>query len=236
MTGKLADVVMTVRNGNQIVRKYQPIVANPSTALQVASRAKLKALSQLTAVMAPVIAMPRSGMVSARNKFVKKNYALSSFANDTASINLLGVQLTDSVVSLPNIGATRTETGITAYLTTIATIGSVDVNRIVYAMFLRQADNTLRYVGSAVGANSDDGFAAYLPLVSGSVIIYAYGVRDNNENARAIFGNLTVDPATTTATLVVNRTLTEADITLTETRSLQIAASRDVEVPSFDER
>lgn len=230
MTGKLADTVMSVRNGEQIARKYQPVVYNPSTPAQIATRAKLKALSQLSAVVAPVIAIPKRGSVSSRNLFTRKNYPTVSYADSTASIDLLSVKLTDSVVALPNIAATRTETAISAYITALATIGTVDVNRVVYAAFLRQADNSLRFTGSAVGTDSTSGFAAELPLVSGPVVIYAYGVRDNTEAARVTFGNLTVTNATTIASLIVSRTLTESDVTLTETRALEIdAANRDVD-------
>lgn len=230
MTGKLADTVMSVRNGEQLARKYQPVVFNPSTPAQIASRAKLKALSQLSAVVAPVIAIPKRGSVSSRNLFTRKNYGAVSYATDTASINLLSVQLTDSVVSLPNFSATRTEAGISAYLVALSSIGSVDVSRVVYSMFVRQSDNTLRFAGSAIGTDRTTGFAVELPLVSGPVIIYAYGVRDNTEAARVAFGNLEVNTASSVATLIVSRTLTENDVTLTETRAVEVAASnRDVE-------
>lgn len=228
MTGKLADTVMTVRNGEQIARKYQPVVYNPSTPAQIATRAKLKALSQLSAVVAPVIAIPKRGPISSRNLFTRKNYFSVSYASDTASIDLLSVQLTDSVVALPNIAATRTETGISAYVTALATIGDVNVSRVVYAMFVRQADNTLRLAGSAVGTDKTSGFSVVLPLVSSPVVIYAYGVRDNTEAARVAFGNLEVTTATTVASLIVSRTLTDNDVTLTETRAIEIAVSRDV--------
>lgn len=225
MTGKLADVVMSVRNGEQIARKYQPVVLNPNTPAQIATRAKLKALSQLSAVVAPVIAIPKRGPVSSRNLFTKKNYGVVSYATNTASIDLLSVQLTDSVVALPNIAATRTEVGISAYLTGVAGLGDVGLDRIVYAAFVRQADNSLRFAGSAIGTDSASGFTGELPPISGPVVIYAYGVRDNTEAARVAFGNLEVTTATTVATLIVSRTLTESDVTLTETRALEVAAA-----------
>ena len=103
MTGKVADVVMSVRNGEQIARKYQPIVTNPNTPAQVEARAKLKLMSQLSAVMASVIAIPRKGNVSSRNGFVKKNYQSLTYASQQADIALANVQLTDSVVAMPSI-------------------------------------------------------------------------------------------------------------------------------------
>ena len=42
VTGKKGDAVFAVRNGEQIIRQYNPIVANPSTQKQVDARAALK--------------------------------------------------------------------------------------------------------------------------------------------------------------------------------------------------
>ena len=228
MTGKLADTVMSVRNGEQIARKYQPVVFNPSTPAQVAQRAKLKLLSQLSAVMAPVIAMPRNGSVSSRNLFTKVNFPNTNYATDTATINLALVQLTSSVVALPTVIAAREEDDIIANLTSL----DVDVDRVVYAMFAKNG-NSLRYVASAVA--NDAGtlaapWGAQLPLVNDEVVILAYGVRDNNENARTVFGNLQAPTAETVANLIVQRTLTGADITLTHTRGFQLAAASQMAV------
>lgn len=223
MKGKVADVVMAVRNGEQIVRKYQPIVSNPNSAAQVANRAKMKLMSQLSAVMAPVIAIPRMGTKSSRNLFVKTNYKSVTYTTDTASIPLADVQLTSSVVALPAVFATRGADSINANLGTI----DVDVNRVVYAMFAKY-DNELRYVGSAVANEAGTvaaPWAVTLPLVSDDVVVYAYGIRDNNENAKVVFGNLETPDAQTVANLIVTRTLLESDITVTRTRGTELAAT-----------
>ena len=223
MTGKLADTVMSVRNGEQLARKYQPVVFNPSTPAQVAQRAKLKMLSQLSAVMAPVIAMPRVGSVSSRNLFTKVNFPETSYETDKASINLALVQLTSSVVALPSVIASRDEANIIANLTSL----DVDVDRVVYALFAKNG-NSLRYVASAVAKEAGTLAAPWgteLPLVNDEVVVLAYGVRDNNENARTIFGNLQAPTAESVASLIVQRTLTGADITLTRTRGYQLAAA-----------
>lgn len=218
MQGKVADVVMAVRNGEQIVRKYQPVVTNPSTPAQIAARARLKLMSQLSAVMAPVIAIPREGIVSSRNIFVRENYRNSTFEEDTASINLANIKITKSVVSLPALSVTREQNSLTVGLSSNTGAG---VNRVVYTMFEKQADNTLRYVSSAVGSTPGDNnnYQQVIPISrAGSFVVYAYGVRDNTDAARAIFGNLTVPSAEAVANLVTSRTLTSADITLTETQ------------------
>ena len=223
MTGKVADAVMVVRNGEQIVRKYQPMVSNPSTDAQVEARAKLKLMSQLAAVMAPVIAIPRDGNVSSRNNFVKYNYKAAGYSNLMASVDLSAITLTKSVVAMPSIQAEATTESIRAYITSAGRVGVLDVSRIVYAMFVKQTDETLRYVGSAVAneAGVDNNWPVSLPLTTESVVIYAYGVRDNNESARVAFGNLEVESAESVAKLIVSRSVKESDITLTETVAWQ---------------
>lgn len=227
MSGKVADVVMSVRNGQQIVRKYQPVVSNPKTVNQYTTRARFKLLSQLSAVMAPVIAIPRNGGVSSRNRFTQKNFRLSTFVNDAANITLVDVQLTDSVVAFPQISGNRTSDAISAYIDNAQNLGTIDVNRVIYSMFVKQADNKFRFVTSRVATSAGDGGwgVADFPLVNEEVVIYGYGVRDNNETASLYFGNLETITAAIVAQLVVSRTLTERDITLTETRGFTLSAA-----------
>lgn len=228
MSGKTADVVMAVRNGEQLVRKYQPVVSNPNTPAQIAVRAKLKMLSQLSAVMAPVIAIPRVGNVSARNRFTKENYPLATYASDEANITLANIQLTKSAVAMLPIGVQRLENSITASLAgTPAQVGALDVDRVVYCMFTKTDDNRLRFVASSTANSAGVGFwdVTDLPLVNTEVVVLAYGVRDNTERARVTFGNLEAVTAQTIARLVTSRTLLESDITLTETRGATLGAT-----------
>ena len=221
MQGKVADVVMAVRNGEQIARKYQPIVSNPSTQLQVAARAKLKLMSQLSAVMAPVIAIPRKGAVSSRNLFVKENYLLSSYSDNAASINLPGVQLTKSVVSMPAIVAPRTAESFAGAIVPGAAF-TIDVDRVVYCLFAIGDDNKLRFVESQVASEkgADGRWPVTFTNISGNALVLAFGVRDNTEAARTTFGNMEVITAQSIANLIVSRTLLETDVTMTETRGV----------------
>lgn len=226
MTGKLADTVMSVRNGEQIARKYQPKVLNPSTAAQVAQRAKLKLLSQLSAVMAPVIAIPKQGSVSSRNLFVKDNFRNTSFADNTASVDLLKVQITRSVVSLPNVVITPASGDVSFNTYQLnAPAGVINVDRVVYSVFTRQSDNSLRFVESLVATQQGENSWQMNGLGLTNVVVFAYGVRDNTQAARTAFGNLKVLSAETIANLIVTRTLTESDITLTETRAAEYPTS-----------
>lgn len=229
MTGKVADVVMSVRNGEQIARKYQPMVSNPSTQAQIETRAKLKLMSQLSAVMAPVIAIPRRGNVSSRNLFVKTNFGSATYSNNQADITLSAVKLTKSVVGMPQITSSRTTTEIQVYIPDSENPASLDVSRVVYAMFVKEADGTLRYGGSKVAntAGTPANWEVRFPIDARECVFYAYGVRDNTEFARTTFGDMQTITAETVAKLIVSRNLLEADVTLTETRASLLAADSE---------
>lgn len=225
ITGKLADTVMAVRNGEQLARKYQPIVSNPSTPAQVAQRAKLKLLSQLSAVMSPVIAIPRKGSVSSRNLFTKVNFPLTNFSTNTASIDLDQIQLTSSVVALPNLFVSRSAESFVAALVVDSDAPAPDFSRIVYCLFEKQSDDKLRFITSVVVSEpgTGNGFRATLPLIEGEAVLLVYGVRDNTEAARVAFGNMQAPTAVEIASLITTRTLRETDVTLSETRGATVA-------------
>lgn len=216
--GKVGGSVFAVRNGVTIERQYQPAVFNPNTPGQIAARAKLKALSQLSEVMASVIAMPRRGLVSPRNLFTRANYREVSYNDNEASINLTSVRLTDGILSLPTLQLGRGTTGISAQLTAAAP----EYDRVVYAMFRRNPDNTLLFVTSAVIEKGDDVAPVYATTLETSYttqafVVYAYGVRDNTAAARVAFGNISVPSAEMVARLIVSRTLLDSDISMSET-------------------
>lgn len=226
MTGKLADTVMSVRNGEQIARKYQPVVFNPSTPAQVATRAKLKLMSQMSAVMAPVIAIRRQGSVSSRNLFTKVNFGLATFSSDTASVPLTSIQLTKSAVSLPDLTATRETNDVVVELSS-----SANYDRVVYVFFAKQSDNTLRYITSNVVSRegTESKFSTSETISGKPVVVYAYGVRDNTEAARVTFGNLQVISAETIAKVIASRVLLESDVTLTQTKGAEVPDYRGVD-------
>lgn len=220
-SGKVAGSVFAVRYGEVIERAYNPFVSNPKSEAQVEARAKLKLVSQLAAVMAPYIAMPRVNAQTPRNLFVKKNYGYLTYSDNEASIELLSVKLTDSVVSLPAITVTRTGAESSVALST-STLG---LDRVLYVAFVRQADGTLRVIDSKVATGSAGTASAFAVtmnlLTSAEVYVYAYGVRLNTAAAAVIFGNMEVPSAEQVARLIVSRRLLESDITLTETKAVR---------------
>lgn len=223
ITGKLANTVFAVRYGEQLARAYQPVVYNPKSEAQAMNRAKLKLISQLSAVLGPVIAIRRIGSRSPRNLFTKENFPLVGVTNSVASINLNRVQLTQSVVGLPAFSADRTSgTGIAVALDSGA---SDDFDRVVYVAVAKQGDEKLRLLGSVVATEAGDNgtFPAELPYSDNAVVVYAYGIRVNSDYARTVFGNLTAAAAEQIAKLIVTRALTENDVTLSETLGLTMA-------------
>lgn len=222
-TGKVAGSVFSIRYGETIERAYNPVVANPSTEAQVEVRAKLKLISQLAAVLAADIAIPRSGASSSRNLFVKKNYPLLSYQNLQADINISRVQLTSSAVGMPPVVATRGENGILVQLTSLPS----EVSRVVYVGLVKRADNSLAVLGTTVvetPGTPTTAFGGQLPSAGSEVVVLAYGVRENTEYARTVFGNLQAVTAENVAKLIVTRNLLEQDVTLTETVGVTLPA------------
>lgn len=224
MTGKLADTVMSVRNGEQIARKYQPVVFNPSTPAQVAQRAKMKLLSQLSAVVAPGIGFSRQGSVSARNLFTKANFAGTSYDTTTekASITLTSVDLTGGVVALPGITTTRSADKLSASLVT----SDQEVDAVVYVSVAEHPDGKLRLFDVRVINTPGTGYTFETPEYnigsSLSGFVLAYGIRYNTEEAKAAYGNLqALDPA---AFIQIVRNSPSGSVTLTQTQGTTFTA------------
>ena len=217
MTGKLADTVMSVRNGEQIARKYQPVVFNPSTPAQIETRAKLKLLSQLSAVLNDAIAFRKQGPVSSRNLFTKANFGLTSYASNEASVALQNVDLTGGVVPLSISDVRRNDTSLIVVGTT-----SESVSKVYVAVYQGSA-NSLREVAIVEATVSNGAFTATIENASTIAgVVYAYGIRFNNEAARVRYGNLTAELPVSTAIITVVRSMTENDISLTETAGILV--------------
>lgn len=224
MTGKLADTVMTVRNGEQLARKYQPIVANPNTPAQIEARAKLKLLSQLSACYAPIIAIKRQGSVTARNLFLKRNYEFAGYANNQAEITLADVQLTNSAVALAGFQVDRSGADMSLELS--EDMGN-SLDRVVYVVVRKAGTQELIIANSKVVefAEGAGTFPTTMPKVTGEIVVMAYGIRLNTAAARIAFGNLQVPTAQEVAKLLVTMTNAETALTLTETRGLQMLSA-----------
>lgn len=221
-SGRVAGSVFAVRYGEVIERAYNPYVSNPKTEAQTANRARMKLMTQLSAICAPVIAMPRIGAQSTRNQFVARNYGLSQYNNGQADITLEQVQLTKGVAAMPSIVGTRSEDTLNVQLG----YSAQDIDRVVYACLVKQVDGKLRVATTAVSEDDINRFRVTLePGTGAEAVVLAYGIRYNTEAARVAFGDLTVTTAEAIAKLIVTRVVLDSDITLTETVGVTIARS-----------
>lgn len=203
-SGKAGNAVFATSAGKQIVRTYQPKVSNPNTDAQIAQRAKFKLLSQLAAAMAPVIVIPKSGLVSARNRFVKKNIPLATYADDKASIVLTAIQLTDSQVSLPDMdtpvvsGGSSIGVGFSVPFANIA-------EKVKYALFKKTEDAKLQLVAEKVLTVEEEAatYASFVfnNLAKGEYVIYVYGMNPKNASASVGYNNYDTEAGETTADL-----------------------------------
>lgn len=230
-TGKIGSIVFSTSGGETIAREYNPHVANPNTIAQVNQRARMKLMSQISAVLAPVIVMTKDGLVSKRNKFVKKNFSNSYALNGTAQISYENVQLTEGTIGLPQVLAVialNAETGINELTISLASAPALNVSRVVYSVFEKTDEAKLQLLYSAIAeTRTKDG--KFFPVVEGSspfegkeIVIYAYGMSDTSESATARYGNLNVQSASDLATLVANRSISYEDYQFTQTRGTTI--------------
>lgn len=227
ISGKLGAVVFATSGGETISREYNPNVSNPSTQAQVDQRARLKLMSQLSASLAPVLAMQKDGLVSARNQFVKKNFAASSAIAGAAQITYENLQLTNGNAGLPGIVATRAqESGVSIEL---AEDASAAVSRVVYIMFRKTTEHTLQLVQSVVveGAGMNGTFPATMVYTEGDLVFFAYGMKDLNANATANYGNMQVADAVDVARLVATRKVDSSSYQFTQTRGATMYAGEN---------
>ena len=228
-SGKLGTSVFTTVKGVQIVRQHQPTVTNPSTKLQVAQRSRFKLVSQIAASMADVIAIPRIGLTSSRNLFIKKNMPTVIGDAEGAQVSYEKLQLTNGTAALPAIVATRSSGNLTLKLASNA--GAI-VNRVIYCIFTKDSLGQLMLKNSAIVsvAGEDGSFKLQITDIAGDLAIYAYGMKDTSASASATFGNYKVTNASDVATLVSNRSISSKDFIFTKTRGTTLFSGEDANV------
>lgn len=228
-SGKLGTSVFTTVKGTQIVRQHQPVVTNPSTKLQVAQRSRFKLVSQIAASMADVIAIPRIGLTSSRNLFIKKNMPVVHGNVEGARVSYEKLQLTNGTATLPAIIVNRSASRLNLELEGDA---RGIVNRVIYCIFTKNSDGQLILNTSAVvsDAGADGYFTLDIPIIAGDLAIYAYGMKDTSASASATFGNYKVTNASDIATLVSNRSISSKDFIFTKTRGTTLYSGENENV------
>lgn len=223
MTGKVADVVMVVRNGAQIARKYQPVVSNPSTQAQVSARARLKLMSQLAAVVGRGLGFRRSGLISARNLFIRANYPLSTFSLGQASVEMTSLDLSGGVVSLPNVN-TPPRASNTLEFALQSSPSTID--GVIYVIVETGADNHFSFVESleVTTPGTDGHYGGSTNSVPSSLggYIYAYSYRFLSSAARARYEDLVASG--TSGVLEAIRLMNESEVELSRTSAVAFTA------------
>lgn len=227
MKGKIGNIVVVSVGGEVIGREYNPSVTNPNTAGQQSTRAKFKLASQLSAAMAPVIAIKKQGNVSARNLFVKENFGSIRYATGMADINLNVVQLTKSQRGIAGFNADRS--GGAAIAVELNANSAAQLSRVVYVGYKKLADGSLQLFDSKVcnTAGENGLFADTLRFDEGALVLYAYGMKDLDAGITAKFGNLNAPTAEDVAQLLVSSTENMSGVQLTKTAGLTLAIGED---------
>lgn len=253
ISGKLGAVVFSTSGGATISREYNPHVANPNTDAQINQRARMKLMSQLSACLAPVIAMQKDGLVSVRNQFVKRNFDSCYSVNGQAQISYENVQLTQGNVGLPQIKwEVNIDTDNNLLQVYFSDLPSTTISRIVWCLFRKTEEGKLEFVSSVISTERDTGLSGkYFEsnfknvsvqrpdgLLTTDYVIYAYGMIDASERATAQYGNLNVNTATDIADLVTNRRISYMDYQFTQTRgtSASRGTSQSADVPAGSAR
>lgn len=224
--GKLGNMVCAQVAGYTIARDYNPDVANPRTEKQVAQRTAFKLMSQVAAALSPVVAIPREGLVSSRNQFIKKNKDLFIKNNLEAVVDLSQLQLTNGSTLIPEINALRDGGSIMVDLSAEAQ----NIDSLVWIGYTVTPSGELQYVTSQI-VDAQDGdlyFTAHLDIDdTAKLVIYAYGIKNGEGNTSVKYGNYAVQSAEDVAQLFASRSLSKAGYTLTKTKGLVLQSDEE---------
>ena len=233
--GKLNGASIAGTAGGGTIIRTITTPSNPKTESQTETRSKFKLVSQLGATMKGVIAIKRDGALSGRNQFASINSPKASYnMAGEATINLNGVQLTKSNVALGGFNADRAGNATVVKLNASA---AGKLNRVCFIQFEKLDNGELFQKDSVVvsAAGADGLFQGELAKSDKAVVIYAYGMKDNNGAVSESFGNITAPTAEEVAKLVVSSKIGAGDVTFTKTDGLTMlvgetsADSDDVE-------
>lgn len=236
-TGKIGSIVFSTSGGETIAREYNPHVANPNTSAQIDQRARMKLMSQISAALAPALAYTKDGLVSARNKFVKRNFDSTYALRGVAQCSYENLQLTEGNLGLPGIGvAAEVNQGIRSIGAGLIEEPSANVSRVVYNVYVKTEEGKLSFFKSVISTerltqNTIFGMSI-VNVPNGDLVIYAYGMIDTSESATARYGELNVVTGSDLAKLVATRSISFSDYQFTQTRGVTIGADNQPVTPS----
>lgn len=223
-SGKLGASVFAISGGEQIVRQYNPQVANPNTDAQVTQRAKLKLMSQLAAALSSALAFRKDGLKSARNLFVSKNIGLAYYEDNSAKIDVTELQLTESNIEFPEVGAVAAAGG--GGNLSLESAAPSDVSRVIYVVCQKTADDKLVVAKIEIANNAGSGrtFATTTTADLTNAWVFAYGVKDLNASAKIKYEEYVVNHSEDEATLLSMMRNSASGYGYTKTTGVKVTA------------
>lgn len=222
--GKKGDSVFVINHGVQIEREYNSKVSNPNTPAQVGQRARFKLASQVSAALENVIVIPRKGILSPRNRFVKRNMPFFYGGVEGAQVTYENLQLTLGNNGIPSIFVERNQSGELELK--LKEPVQKAVSYVAYSIFRKTDEELLQLVASEIAKVDEDNVDAQVTISDpgGDLVIYAYGYRMKTAKAKAKYDNYRVSNATDMAKLIANRRIELSDVYFSATRGTSIAA------------
>lgn len=239
VSGKIGSVVFSTSGGETISREYNPHVANPNTQAQIDQRARMKLMSQLSASLAQSLAYTKTGLVSIRNKFVKRNFGSSYALDGIAQVSYENLQLTEGNLGLPGLTIIGVvQEGKRNIGAAISTEPSAGIKRVIYSFFSKSEEGKLSFIKSAIATTRlIEGESAYFMvrvdnIPEGDIVVFAYGMIDTSESATARYGELNVVTGSDLAKLVATRSISFTDYQFTQTRGATLGADNQQVAPT----
>lgn len=228
--GKYAGAVLQNAAGGGTIMRENVTPSNPQTTSQVSQRTKFKLMSQLSAVLSPVIAIRRDGALSPRNVFQKLNFPLITEANSQAQLSYENIQLTKSNIAFPDVSVERDiDNGdITVFIGDQNHPLADNITRCVIVIYTKNSEGNLTYITSEIVEKGKlsallVNIEPTLP-VQQDVVVFAYGIIDSSDAATVKYDSMNVASGVDIVTLMNNRQLSASDFTFTRTRGATIFA------------
>lgn len=234
-SGRLGNIVCARVGRETIAKTHNPYKTNPNTEAQVNERSRFKLITQLAASYAPVIAIPKEGNQSKRNRFVRRNYEILHAEGGQASIDLTQIQLTQGVFYIPGLSVQLSPSD--GKLSVKLEEGErARVSRIVYIVFQILDNGKLILKASKVVEDSgtDGDYATEINVGSIEGIVYAYGIQDKDTQTTAIYKSWQVLSAEKIAQLVVRRAIEPTYFRFSKTTAAMFIAEEQPEEPEVD--
>ena len=225
MQGKLGTMVLRNKVGGGTVAANLPRKTNSNTEAQQKVRSSFKLISQLASQIADIIAIPRDGAKSSRNLFSQINSQLVYANNIGAFIDLEEVQLTKSNNQFVNLSIGREAGEFSVY--SLENTKQI-CDKIVILILKANDSGSLSLLNSEIidsGVEIERNYNNADGKYDGNIVVYAYGIKFETEAARVKYANMNISTADEVAQVVVNRSFSTSEASVTKTSGAEIAAN-----------